>query len=358
MEKKKILHIAEASGGVEAYLKLLISNFGDNYEHVLVLSSETYDVGKFENFCNVSKVYYIYMDHNLSWKDFKSIKNVRKIIKDELPDVLYCHSTKAGFIGRLANKRRYYNKVVYNAHGWCFNMKCSKPKQVLYKILEKKLSRKTDKIVCISQNEKQSAINYKICKQNKLELIYNGIDYDGILSTDFSLSRNDFGYSNENIVVGQVGRLCEQKGTSFFLDVAKELCLINENYRFILVGDGPLRNDVEKFIIKNGLEDKFLITGWVNNPLEYANLFDVACLFSQWEGFGFAIEEYKALNKNIIALSTDAISELLDNTVDEKSVEEVVNRIINQNFCEYKEKFDIKDCVQKHLDLLASILDV
>lgn len=354
----KILHIAEAAGGVAKFIKMFIENFPSNYEHVLITSGQ-YNADDIPT-RNLEKHILIPMKHNISFSDFKAIINIRIKIKEEKPDLIFCHSTKAGFLGRLANKNKK-TPLIYNAHGFAFNMKVGKAKIFIYKMMEKILAFKTNKIVCISKYEYESALKNKICNSNKLELIYNGVDYIKIeqIKKNFKLSKENIGYKKENIVVGQVGRLCEQKGTDIFIEVAKRLYDKNNNYRFILVGDGPIRDEIEDKIKSYNLSNCFYLTGWVNNPLEYANTFDIACLFSRWEGFGYAIEEYKALNKPIVASNVDAISELLDKTYDldiDELVRAVLNTSLNIKQIAYSNKFTLIDCINNYDNLIKRIL--
>ena len=94
--------------------------------------------------------------------DLKAIKEVRKIIKKEKPDIVYLHSSKAGAIGRIALMFSKKIKIFYNAHGWYFNAQISKKKKIVFRIIEKILAIKTDKIINISKSEYDSAIKYKI----------------------------------------------------------------------------------------------------------------------------------------------------------------------------------------------------
>lgn len=64
--------------------------------------------------------------------DLKAILHVRKLIKKYKPDIIYCHSSKAGAIGRIADLG-IRNKIIYNPHGWAFNMECGNKKKMLYR---------------------------------------------------------------------------------------------------------------------------------------------------------------------------------------------------------------------------------
>ena len=355
---KTILHIAEAPGGVDRYIELLVSNFDKSYKHILVVS-KLYNVSKYEVMSNVERVIQVDIKHDLGMSDFKTIREIRKIIKETQPDVVYCHSTKAGFVGRLANRCKKI-PLIYNAHGWCFDMNISKLKRFIYVCMEKFLAFKTTKIVCISNHEKQSALKRKICKENKLQLIYNGVDYAEIdaVKNNKEITKEKLNIPVGPKVVGQVGRLCEQKGTDVFVRVAKSILEKDENYYFVLVGDGPYRENIEKYLKENNIADKFLITGWIDNPLEYNKLFDVSCLFSRWEGFGYVIEEYKRLGTPIVATNVGAIPELLKITYDLNNLADLETAITNSKEEKYSCDFSVEKCVKKHVEMIFAIMEV
>lgn len=308
---KRILHIAEAPGGVERYLVTLLTKLKkySEFEHILVCST-TFDGGKFVGL--VSDIKVIDSMHNaISFSsDSKAVMAVRKVIKKFKPDVVYCHSSKAGAIGRMADVG-IKNTVIYNAHGWSFNMKgASRKKLKLYEIVEKMLAPMTDKIVCISEYEKKSALEHGICKEDKLIVINNGIDFDEYKDL-YPKRREELGIPEDAFVVGTIGRLTAQKAPDVFVKMAKEIKERIPEAFFLMVGDdignGKFRGETERQIREASLEECFHITGWVDDPLDYEGLFDVAILLSRWEGFGLVLPEYMYMGKPIVATKADAI---------------------------------------------------
>ena len=120
---KIVLHIAEASGGVERYLVTLLTKMKKypEFEHILVCST-TFDKEKFRSL--VKSIAVIPDMHNVisGSHDLKAIIQVRRAIRHYEPDIVYCHSSKAGAIGRIADVG-IKNTLIYIAHGWSFNMK-------------------------------------------------------------------------------------------------------------------------------------------------------------------------------------------------------------------------------------------
>lgn len=188
-----------------------------------------------------------------------------------------------------------------------------KLKSMIYLCLEKILSPCTDKIVCISKAEKASAEREHIAKDDKLALIPNGIDVSAVKNA-VAKSRSELGIAEDAFVVGMIGRLSPQKAPDVFIRAAKLIHDEIPNSAFIIVGSGEEEEEVKTFAKENGLE--LVITGWTDEPYSYLKVFDVALLLSRWEGFGLAVVEYMAAEKNVVATKIDAIPTLVDDGID------------------------------------------
>lgn len=304
MENKKIkvLHFTQANGGgIDTYLGMYFkySNI-DRFINVLITTGEN-------KFSNLDGFYHVNIEQTFSpIKLLKYVYNIRKIIKSEKPDIIYLHSTFAGLIGRMANIG-LKSKVVYNPHGWSFKMNVSKKKIFIYKLVEKVLSYFTDKFILISKSEYQEAKKIGI-SVNKLELVYNGIDVENLSAS----INNEEILPKDKYIIGMVGRITEQKNPIFFVDFAKKILKKYPETRFVIVGDGELRQQVEAKIAQYGMLDNFLITGWVSDPEKYIKQFDQAVLFSKWEGFGLAVAEYMLYQKNILITGIDGMVDLIE----------------------------------------------
>ena len=371
--KKRIMHVVQSPGGVERYLLMLLKNMDKSkYEQIIVGS---YDYHK-NNYDDLSDVFeQIDMVRNISIrKDTKAIISLRKLLKKYKPDIVYVHSSKAGVIGRIANLG-LKNKLLYNPHGWSFNMDCSQKKKTFYKWIEKFLAPITDKIIAISDFEKQSAVENKICKQNKIKVIFNGIDIEEYekSKSNFKVTRKSLDIPDGAYVIGMVGRLSKQKAPDTFI---KAVALIKDDIPeafFLLVGDGEDKEYIKKLIEEKGLSNCTCITGWVDNPMEYIQLFDQAMLLSRWEGFGLVLTEYMISEKPVIATEVDAIPNIIDDGQngilvpldDELSVKKAALTIYSDS--NYKDKlvanskkkvsdrFDIKRVVYEHEILIEDL---
>ena len=309
MKMMRILHVAQAAGGVDRYIRMLLKYLDkEKFENILVCSQDFHEEdyrGMVDSFEQVE------MTRAIGENDLKAIKAVRNLIKKYNPDIVYAHSSKAEAIARVADIG-LKNRCVYNPHGWAFNMRCSAKKKVIYAAIEKVAALFCDKIICISDAEKQSAPEKKICRDDKLQVIFNGVDIDAYENgVHGAVKRKDLNIPEGAFVVGMVGRMSPQKAPDIFVKMAKQVKDEIQNAHFIIVGNGEKEEEIRKYAKDNGFSDSLHITGWVENPLSYVELFDVACLLSRWEGFGLALPEYMMAGKPIVASNVDAIPNII-----------------------------------------------
>ena len=304
-KKIKVLHVAQAAGGVDRYLQMLLKYFDKNkFENILVCS-QYFQKEDYEGI--VSAFEQIEMTREISYKDLLVAHKIRKLIKKYKPDVVYAHSSKAGAVARIANFG-LKTHCIYNPHGWAFNMQCSKKAQLLYVLVERVAAIFCDKIICISEAEKQSALNKKICREDKLCIICNGVDIEECETNLHNcVTRNDMKIPDCAFVFVMVGRISEQKAPDIFIRAAKLIKNKIPSAHFIIVGSGELEGKIRSYAENNDLAAVLHITGWVKNPFSYVGLFDVACLLSRWEGFGLVLPEYMIAKKPIVASNVDAI---------------------------------------------------
>ena len=339
----RVLHVAEAAGGVERYLQTLFKYSDKEQVENILVCSQNYDYKKMKSLAD--RVIVLKMAHQINpSSDIKVEKALRRIIKQLKPDIVYAHSSKAGALARIADLG-LKNKVIYNPHGWAFNMQQSAKKKEMYKWVEKISVHFCDKIVCISDAEKESALREKICKPSKLQVIYNGIDLEAIKNT-IPKTKAELNIPEDAFVVGMVGRLSKQKAPDVFVKAAKLIKDKIPNAYFLMVGDGELRGQVENLIHQYDLGSSFLITGWVDNPTAYMKIMDVGMLLSRWEGFGLVLPEYMACGVPIVATNVDAIPNVAKNGVN--------GMLVDKD--DYHKAADAVDRLFKQPDLTSSLV--
>ncbi len=305
------MHLAQCAGGVDCYLRMLFANMDrDEYSNTLVCSFD-YNPSDYEGL--VEECLQVDMCNALSVrKDSAAVREVRKLIRRIKPDIIYCHSSKAGGVGRLANIGMGI-PIIYNPHGWAFTMYVSKTRSLIYLWIERFLAHFTTKLVTISNFEKLIAVQNGIAKIGKIKTIFNGIDVMDVKRqiAESKVTRKALGIPADACIIGMVGRITAQKAPDTFVRMAAKVKERVSNAWFVIVGDGDERKKTEQMIADMGLSNCFTITGWVSNPIAYSVLFDIAVLLSRWEGFGLVLAEYMKLGKPIVATEVNAIPDLI-----------------------------------------------
>lgn len=141
--------------------------------------------------------------------------------------------------------------------------------------------------------DKEKFENILVCSQD-----FNREDYDGLVDSFEQIEMNRaIGVSDLNSIK-EVRRLIKK---------------YNPDAHFVIVGSGNQEAEIRKYAEENKFADSLHITGWVDDPMSYVELFDVACLLSRWEGFGLALPEYMMAGKPIVASRVDAIPNIIRN---------------------------------------------
>ena len=189
-------------------------------------------------------------------------------------------------------------------------------------------------------------------KQKNVVIIRNYLDYNKIIFK--SNESEDLPYDDKTINLVMVSRLTFQKGIDRFIKIYHELEKSGVHSNVYIVGDGPLRLELQKQIDSLGETVNFMLLGERENPYPYIKNADIFCLLSYFEGYGMVVEEAKILNKKIIITDTAAresfgdyengmivsntekgIFEGLSKMIKELGMNNDVKKISSQNFEEY-----------------------
>lgn len=376
MKKIKVMHITQAViGGTLEYIRLFFTNIDKNKFDV-ELVCPAYGPMKHEIEVLGFKVHVIDMKREINlMEDFKAYLNLKALVIKVKPDIIHIHSSKAGVIARLvAYKCRV--PCVYNPHGWSFSMNVSERKKKFYAFIERYCAKYCNYIINISDSEQKLALKYNICSDDKMKVIYNGIDiekYNTVYDRKKVLDELDI--PSNSFIIGMVGRITKQKSPETFIRIASTLKQKIENVYFVLVGDGELRNDIAKLTRVLGVNDRVRITGWTNSVGKYISVFNVGVLTSKWEGFGLVITEYMAAKKPVVASNVGGIANIIRNScngflVDPDDIEKfserileiynsdkLKNKITENAYKDVCDKFDIKRVVKQHEEIYTNMIN-
>nr|UQG51891.1 glycosyl transferase [Lactococcus lactis] len=318
MDKKRILLISESmGGGLRKHVVQLLSNLNkDKVELFFIHGSHTLD----ESFMNV----YSHLEKNCKMfpcdhltreispkEDVLAYQFISKRIKEIKPDIVHCHSSKAGVIGRLAAKRRGVKKIFYTPHAYSFLApEFSGKKKFLFVQIEKFLSRfATTQTFCVSIGEMQAALEVNLDKTDKFQVIYNGLPEINLPSKE--TIRAQLGLEKTVVVIGNNARMSEQKNPMFFMEIARKMIRQNANWHFVWAGDGQLMPLFQSFIKQNGLEGNIHLLGERPDSEIVVTAYDIFLTTSQYEGLPYAPIEAMRAGVPILATKVVGNSELV-----------------------------------------------
>lgn len=205
--------------------------------------------------------------------------------------------------------------VVYSFHGIHFD-KYNWFSRHIYFSIEKLLSYLTSKIVHVSFSEENLALKFNLHKKNKSAVIYNGID---LKRHSFDIqkrkkSREQLNIKKSAFLIGNIARFDYSKGIEKGIEIIKELQK-QIPVRYILVGDGECRKDIENRIYKENLKNVVTVIGFRNDVPDLLNAFDVYLSTSKHEGWPYTLIEAMATGIPVVASDVTGNNEIIGDNV-------------------------------------------
>ena len=193
---------------------------------------------------------------------------------------------------------------------------------------------KYDNIIAVSYSAKEIFLETFPQYFDKVKIIYDINDSKFITKMAEIGEKYDDNFLGVRILT--VGRLANQKGYDIALEACKILKEKGINFRWYSLGIGPLKDEIEKYIVDNKLEDYFKLLGVKSNPYPYIKNCDIYVQTSKFEGFGLAIAEARMLNKPVVTTRFDAVyNQMVDRKnglvvdMDAKGVSDGILELIN-----------------------------
>ncbi|MCC6454636.1 MAG: glycosyltransferase family 4 protein [Caldilineaceae bacterium] len=246
--------------------------------------------------------------------NLRAMMDIRRIMVEGQYDVIHTHSSVAGVVGRLAALTAGTTVLIHHVHGWPLYQDMGVRMRMLYVMLERLCARYTTRIVAVSRPDIQKGLAYRICKEEKFALIYNGIDLDKFRQpVDAQQIRKELNLDPNCKLVGMIGRLDKQKNPLDFIRAAAIVARSYADVQFVIVGDGSLRGECQHLINELHLNEKLFLLGYRNDVDRILPILTVAAMSSLWEGLPIAFLESMSAGKPIVANDVDGASDVVIN---------------------------------------------
>ena len=276
------------------------------------------------------------MSREVSHKDAFTIWKLFRLMLRERPAIVHTHTAKAGTVGRVAGLlyrwltlsvlfgRPRRCRFVHTYHGHVFHSYYGPLKTRLFLVIEKLLARViTDRIVVVSdQQRREINENFRVGTPEQFAVIPLGIDVNVYADWERRrpIARAELGANESEVLIGIVGRLTEIKNHRLFLEAAARLPkLINSTVRFLIIGDGQLRNELEAQTKSLGLHDHVSFLGTRNDSENFYSALDIVALTSLNEGTPLTLIEAMANARPVVATAVGGVVDLLGQSQPEAS---------------------------------------
>lgn len=267
------------------------------------------------------------MKRSISFNDDReAYKKIKQIIKEFQPDIVHTHASKAGTLGRLAAQKCNVPVIVHTFHGHVFHSYFGTLKTLFYKTIERRLAKKSTKIIAISDIQKKELwSDHKICNKEKLTVIPLGFDLDRFQENvkDKRRSfREKYKIQEEEIAIGIIGRLVPIKNHQLFIEAIKKVKQnSSKKIRAFIIGDGEEKGQLIELLKRidldyvewpvNEIPATVTLTSWIKD-VDWANAgLDIITLTSLNEGTPVSLIEAQASNKPIVTTNVGGVENIV-----------------------------------------------
>lgn len=306
MVEKKLLYVITTGifGGAQTHLYDLISCVPASNEVHVVMGEKAW---LWQQLANKNIVLHqipellqpISLVHDISamWK-------IKRLIHGIHPDLIHCHSTKAGFLGRIAAHMEAV-PVIYTVHGWAFTDGVPGKKRKLYRLFEQVAARFTDQFICVSEYDRQLGMRCMPASRSKMLTVHNGVRPLTIVKKLDALPN----YGDQITRLVMVARFNKQKDQALLVKAIAKLRQEKIPVQLSFVGEGPSAMAVEKLAEDLDVVDCVQFLGARDDVNQILRSCDAFVLISKWEGFPISILEAMRQGLPVVASDVGGVSE-------------------------------------------------
>ena len=319
MRKIKILYVITLAevGGAQTHVKSLVESLDKKRFEVTIACSFTGPLVDSLKQLGVRVYELPNLVREISIvKDLKTVIQLIKFCRKEKFDILHAHSSKAGFLGRIAAYIARVPVIIFSVHGFSFTPENPSILKKIFMAIEFFCGKISSKVICVSEKDMEFAVKEKILASDRVSSIANGVDFERFSHGSREKIRNEFHFDEKKIVVGMVTRLVDAKGCRELIESAHTLSNKYPELRFLLVGEGPDDEKYHKMVQEFGIKDVFILTGLRDDIPDILAGIDIFALPSYTEALPYAIIEAMSAGKPVITTTVGGIPELINDGVE------------------------------------------
>ena len=249
------------------------------------------------------------------WRDWVSYRALRREIIRFRPDVVHTHSGKAGLFGRQAAWSLGVPAIVHTVHGAPFHPYQGRGARYFFRACERYAARRCHRIISVADAMTDLLVAASVAPREKFVTIHSGMEVEPLLAAGARRAavRAEFGFQEDEIVVGKIARFFPLKGHEDFVTAAQRVVAERPQTRFFLVGDGILRESIERRIGEAGLRPVFRFSGLVppERIPDVLSAMDLVVHTSLREGLARVLPQALIAGKPVISYDIDGAREVV-----------------------------------------------
>ena len=248
-------------------------------------------------------------------RDLRGLVSLYRFFKESKYGLVHTHTSKAGFLGRIAARLAAVPAIVHTAHAFSFHEESSFAERNAYVLLEKIAARFCDRIVTVSEYHRDWGVRLGIAPQSRMIAIPNGLRKERVEATvPPTAIRAEWGLAADDVAVLVAGRLAAGKGLEYLIEAVSRLRHREmRSFRVLLAGEGPLRAALERRVEELRLGDRITFLGFRTEIGSLLNASDIVVMPSLHEGCSISLLESMAAGKPIIASAIGSNLEVTSN---------------------------------------------
>jgi len=236
-------------------------------------------------------------------------------IKQRNISLVHTHNAAAHTYGLIAARLAGVPAVINTIHGRQFHGG-EKRHQKRRRIRNIILAKFTDKFIAVSQDMKNCLIRYENVHPGKIDVIFNGVEINKkINNSNIQKIKKELGLNSSDLIIGIVARLAVVKGHRTLLKAFAYVSNTIANVKLLIIGDGPLTNELEKYALELKISKKVIFLGTRNDINDLLSLIDVFTLSSVHEGISLTLLEAMASKKPIVTTAVGGNVEVVRNNI-------------------------------------------
>jgi len=251
-------------------------------------------------------------------QDLRAIYELYRIIQHFKPDIVHTQTSKAGVIGRLAARLAGVPIVIHTAHAFPFHPYLPAPLRWAYALIERWAASLADLLMVDSESIRADGLRAGVVRDPAmLVTIPMGVDLKKFSPSSQGPDnlRETIGVAPHHLVVGTVARLVPDKGLGCFLRMASLIRAVRADVRFLIVGEGPLRGELEQLAKSLGIQSAVVFTGHRTDVPALMQVMDLFVLPTLREGFGVVFAEAMAVGKATVGSRIGPVAEVVQDGI-------------------------------------------